>query len=65
VTRGVVNTEAVVANVLYSVWVLQFVVQQCSSSQASHRPGAQTWEASCIPTEHIKDMVKGGSLKTV
>ena len=58
---GVVNTEAVVASVLYSVWVLEFIVRQCHSTQAPHRAGVQTWEANCTPTEHIKDMVKYSS----
>lgn len=54
---GVVNTEAVTAHVIYSEWVLKFVIQQCYSANISSRPAVQTWEATCVPTDQIKDLV--------
>ena len=54
---GVANTEEGVARAIFSEWVLRFVINECHASTVQPRPPVQTWDATCVPTDQIKDLV--------
>ena len=54
---GVVNTEGVIAHMIFAEWVVRFVMQQCYCASVPSRASVPTWEVVYPSTEQVKHLV--------